>query len=626
MLALISLVFGMLMAVASELPSLENHAKFRAGRNAVLYSARGSEEIAKLTDNANRIVVREGDVSPNIENAVIAVEDQRFFEHEGVDYKGILRAFKEDVVQSAAVQGGSTITQQFVKNAFVAQGNRTVFQKVRESAVAYHLERQWSKHKILTQYLNTVYFGNGAYGIESAMRIYFGQGRTTYGFDERAARIASPAQGALLAGIIASPTQYDPVQNPKAALGRRNLVLRNMLAQGMITRQQYEDATREAIPTEDDITPPEPDSKEPYFSTWLTQQLVDRYGPGRVFGGALKIKTTLDMDLQRAAHRAIDGRLWEGGPGASLVAIENRTGAVKALVGGDNFRRKPFNIATNGHRQPGSAIKPFILLEALRRGISPGRTFSSRKKTFPIRGGGPDFVVENYEERYSGVTTLANATAQSDNSVYAELGLELGTRRVARLANRMGIRTPLSTNPAMVLGGLREGVTPLEMAYAYSTIANRGERRSGTLAPSQLTPTAIQEVEGAGIEDRNEPVRTRVFSRDVGEQARTLLQGVVQRGTGRSAQIPGHFLAGKTGTTENYGDAWFVGFNEKYTVAVWVGYPDRVRYMRTEFHGEPVAGGTFPAEIWRAFMMVAIALEEKRNPDKAKTAPLLPGP
>ena len=648
-LALVSTVFGMMMAVASDLPRLENEQQYRNAENSTLVADdRGLTDtglpttLAKLTGENNRILVESADISPNVKNAVIAIEDRRFYEHDGVDYMGIARALWEDIRQQRAAQGGSTITQQFVKNALEAQGDRSVFQKLREAAMAYHLERQWTKDKILTQYLNTVYFGHGAYGIESAARTYFGKDHeadlqqqaqpglpgaieddgASFDPNKRLARTLDVAESALLAGMIASPSMYDPIENPRTAKRRRDLVLLRMLEQGMITRRQYEHARAQALPGRDDIQPPRPDSREPYFTTWVTQQLVERYPPGVVFGGGLRITTTLDPALQQAAEQAISRHLAGVGPDASLVAIENRTGEVKALVGGTNYNRTPFNLATNGHRQPGSAFKPFILIEALRRGISPMRTFTSRRKVFKVPGSpGERFVVNNYEDAYAGVTSLANATVTSDNSVYAELGIELGTRRIARLAQRMGIRTKVSTNPAMTLGGLETGLTPLELAFAYSVIANDGKRVCGTLASSECGPVAIKRVEGGDIDDTNERTTKRVFSAEIAQQVKSILQQVVLRGTGTAAQI-GEFAAGKTGTTENYGDAWFVGFNRDLTIAVWVGYADKLKPMETEYGGKPVAGGTYPAEIWRDVMRAWIDIrderEAKRNAKKRK--------
>jgi penicillin-binding protein 1A len=656
LLAVVSTVFGMLMAVASDLPTLENRAEYKA---ACKQPGNDACQIATLAGNKNRILLEEGEISPNLKNAVIAIEDKRFYEHEGVDYGSIARALMQDVLKRRAAQGGSTITQQFVKNALAAQGNRSVFQKLRESALAYHLERKWPKEKILTQYLNTVYFGNGAYGIEAAVRTYFGDGdepeeqqgaEASSGVqyapapppenddpNRRLAQDVTPAEAALLAGLIASPSLYDPLENPQNATERRNLVLQRMYDQRLITRSQYEDAIRQSIPDEDEVDPPDSESKQPYFTSWMTQQLVDRYGAGLVFGGGMKIKTTIDPALQAAAEQALAGRLAGVGPDASLVAIENKTGEVKAMVGGSSFDARPFNLATNGHRQPGSAFKPFTLLRALEDGIDPNSVWASQPKQLPFRGKkGPElFKVSNYEDSYLGAASLWSATATSDNSVFAELGMEVKPKRVARLANEMGIRTELSTNPAMVLGGLEEGVTPLEMAYAYSTIANEGLRVSGTLAPDSTGPVAFEKVESdrRGIDAENEVVRERVFPAEVGQVAKDMLSLVVTGGTGKAAQVGDEFIWGKTGTTENYGDAWFAGGNEELSVAIWVGYADRLQPMEYEHAGGPVAGGTYPAEIFHDFMTSWVTLREEReaahgkdNDEEEATLPAVPVP
>jgi penicillin-binding protein 1A len=623
-LALVSTVFGMMMAVSNELPSLEAKAQFRQARNSIVYSDGGKQQIAHLTDNRNRILLNRDEISPVIKNAVVSIEDKRFYQHQGVDFTGIARAVSQDILRQGAAQGASTITQQFVKNALAAQRNRTVFEKLREAALAYHLERRWTKDKILTEYLNTVYFGNGAYGIESAVRTYFGGRGRHYDPHERLATTVSPAQAALLAGMIASPSAYDPAQHPIEAEKRRDQVLKNMLDQKMITQVQYTEAIRQVIPTRKDINPPQPDSTQPYFSTWVAQQLVDRYGAGAAFGGGFKVTTTIDPAFQQAAQSAITGRLAGVGPTASAVVIDNQTGEVRAMVGGNNFERRPFNLATNGHRQPGSAIKPFILATALQRGIGPESVWSSGPKTFTFtRHGKRDvFVVHNFQNSYAGSATLAHATAHSDNSVFAQIGLQVGTKRVARTASKLGIRTRLSTNPAMVLGGLKEGVTPLEMAYAYSTIANFGERKSGTLASQKMGPVAIERVEDAsGHAIDKDKVRTqRVYSHAVGAEMRALLHGVVAEGTGTNSQVS-EWSAGKTGTTENYGDAWFVGFTDRFTAAVWVGYPDGVRSMSTEYHGSPVEGGTYPAEIWHDLMDAIIGIDNQRHPGRQPPTP-----
>src|SRR6185312_9538602 len=619
LLALISTLFGMLMAVAKEIPSLENSAQFRVSRNSTMLAANG-QPIARLTGNENRILIDPEEISPMIKNAVISVEDRRFYQHHGVDLKGMARAAMADVTKRGTVQGGSTITEQFVKNALAAQNNRTVFEKLREAALAYHLERQWSKQKILGEYLNTVYFGNGAYGIESAMRTYFGGPRTSYNPDERKAENATPAQAALLAGMIASPTAYNPLAHPVAAQTRRNLVLKDMLSQHMISLGQYQDALIQALPSTSSVNPPRPDSSQPYFSTWVTQQLVDRFGADRVFGGAMKVKTTIDPALQSAAVQAINGRLAGIGPAASMVVIENKTGEVKAMVGGNDFEHHPFNIATSGHRQPGSAFKPFTLIEALEQGVSPGSVWNSAPVTFKVSKR-ESFPVHNFEDKYSGPISLANALAYSDNSVFSQLGIKVGVKKIARLANRMGLHTPVSTNLAITLGALKEGVTPLEMAYAYSTIANNGRRMTGSLPAWKNGPVAIDEVttsDGKHVIAKDKRRWIQVVPPGVAQEAKLLMHGVVTKGTGTRANIPNTFIAGKTGTTENYGDAWFVGFDDHYTVAVWVGYPDKLIPMKTLYAGKPVEGGTYPAAIWHDFMVSALDILHQRNPKKDK--------
>ncbi|HWI22248.1 MAG TPA: transglycosylase domain-containing protein, partial [Baekduia sp.] len=502
-LALISTVFGMMMAVAADLPSLEQLPQTENRKNSELYDIRG-HKIGTLASNEGRIIVKDGDIGAYMKYAVIATEDQRFYENSGVDLKGIARAFMQDVTSGGkAVQGGSTITQQFVKVATKNQDKRTIFNKLRESALAYHITHKWTKDKILTEYLNSIYFGNGAYGIESAARTYFSSKHPECGNPEipipgepapPCARVLVPGEAAMLAAVIASPSAYDPVAHPVAARDRRDMVLGKMLAQNRITKSQYDDALTVPIPDRDDIRTPKQDSIEPYFTSWVRQVLVDRVGAQKAFEGGLKVQTTIDLDLQKAARDAIANNLYRqdgSGPTAALVAIDNATGEVRAMVGGknerdrtnsveDDYQAAPFNLATQGQRQPGSAIKPFILATALENGIGPGSVWPSRKRTFGK--GGNKFPVKNFGGFYYGNSTLANALTRSDNAVFAAVGIKVGTKKVAATANRMGIRTPISTNYAMTLGGLKQGVTPLDMAHAYETFAEDGELVTGSLA------------------------------------------------------------------------------------------------------------------------------------------------
>jgi penicillin-binding protein 1A len=614
LLALVSTVFGMMAAVSQDLPAIYDFARFKASKNSVVLDSQGNP-IGTLTSDQNKILLSSGQISANVKNAVVAIEDSRFYEHNGVDFQGIGRALIQDVLSRSAQQGGSTITEQFVKNALEAQGSRTIFQKFREAALAYRLERHWTKDKILTEYLNTIYFGEGAYGIESAARTYFGWNHPGCGTQtEPCAQVLLPEEAAMLAGIISSPSAYDPKAFPDAALERRNLVLEKMRDQGYISDDQYAESVHTALPADDDIVPPRIDSEAPYFTTWLRQQLVDRFGPGRTYFGGLKVKTTLDLDLQRAAEGAVRSYLGGIPPTASVVVLDNRTGGVKAMVGGPNFDEKPFNLATNGHRQPGSSIKPFTLVTALREGISPYTTYESAPQVFHFGKQGKEvFTVHNDEDSYLGSCDIICATTYSDNSIYSQLALEGlkgktisdRTHSIARTLHEMGYRDPISTNPAMVLGGLEEGASPLLWTYAYMTLANNGDRVSGTLAPvpgdSPVAYLEVKDEDGHLIKGGdNDSTHDQVIPEDVATEAKSILHTVVTSGTGTNADLGYSDQWGKTGTTENNGDAWYCGSVDSLgvTACVWVGYADSVTSMTTLYNGGPVMGGTFPALIW----------------------------
>jgi penicillin-binding protein 1A len=633
LLGLISFVFGMFVSIASDLPSLTRFSQFKNAQSSELLDDLG-HPIGVLSQQ-NRVIVTQRQIPAIVKQAVISIEDKRFETNSGVDIRGIARAFLQDVIHKGSVQGASTIEQQFIKNALQAQSHRTIFEKLREAALAYQLSHKWSKEKIITAYLNTIYFGNGAYGIESAAQTYFGHDVNHLGCGmpghELCVQQLKPWEAALLAGIIQSPTGYNPATNPTAALRRRNVVLGQMLAQGYLTRPVYEESVKQSLPSTQEIQQPQEQTVEGvdagYFTSWVQQQVIERYGAPRAFDGGLKIKTTLDLELQRSAEQAVDNYLaYTGGPTASLVAIENSTGEVRAMVGGRNYSESPFNLATEGERQPGSSFKAFDLAAALEQGISPDSVWTSKQKTFIVHG--EKFVVHNDEGAYSGSNTLTGATAFSDNSIYAEVGLKVGTDKIARLAHRMGITTPLSTNPAMTIGGLTVGVTPLDMAHSYETIAHNGERVTGSMALGGA-PVGIQEVESpvhplpdGHHHDKNVVQTKRVLPSGVAETETSMLETVLQYGTGKAASI-GQFAAGKTGTTSNYGDAWFVGWDSKYTVAVWVGYPNKLIPMTTDFEDGPVLGGTFPALIWHDFMIDALQIDKNRaeaiaNGKKAK--------
>ena len=432
LLAFVSWIFGIMMAVAQDLPSLENRQQYLEAENSVVYDAYNNK-LTTLTNNQGRILLDSAEIAPVMKEAVVAIEDRRFYEHNGVDYQGIARAVWQDVVTRSAQQGASTITQQFVKNALAAQASRTVFQKLREAALAYHLERNWTKDKILTEYLNEIYFGEGATGIEAAAKTYFSYNHPGCGETEDAEPCASellPWEAALLAGIISSPSAYSPRAFPENAKIRRDQVLANMRDEGYITPEEYAEYAEIPIPDDKDLTPPAENSAAPYFTSWLRQQLVDRYGAGEAFGGGLQIRSTLDLELQNRVQAITQSTLAGIQPTASAVVLDNETGGVLAMVGGSDFEASPFNLATNGHRQPGSAFKPFTLVTALQQGRSTSEVFTSAPQEIPFqvkvprKNGNGDkvlndtFNVSNYNDSYLGSASIA-----SGHHLLGQLGL-----------------------------------------------------------------------------------------------------------------------------------------------------------------------------------------------------------
>ncbi len=590
----LSFTFGLVTSIASEVPSLDPARLQQREVDGYVYDSKGERILAVLRGSQSRILVPSDQIAPLMKQAIVAIEDKRFYEHRGVDVHGIMRAVWQDVRNQRVVEGGSTITQQFVKNTYV-KSQRSISRKLKEAALAWQLEQRWSKDRILTAYLNTIYFGNGAYGVQQAALTYFHHPAEHLGL----------AEAALLAGIPSDPARYDPVANPKAARERRDIVLRQMLDQGDITYRDYANATRARLPRPDEVRLSDTEGPAPYFTNYVKQQLIDRYGSGRVFGGGLRVKTTIDLNIQRFARQAITKWLTNpNGPSAALVAVDPRDGSVLAMIGGNNYRKSQFNLAVQGERQPGSSFKPFVLATALRDGISPDSEFESGPVQIPL--GDKVWSVRNYENSDLGRISLATATEFSDNTVYAQLTQLVGPGAIVRTAKRLGITSPLKSYFAIGLGA--EAVNPLEMARAFSAFAYRGRRIDGATFGNR--PRAISAVrnESGRIVDNNLPIGRPVLTENTAALLTSLLQGVVTGGTGRQAQLSdGRPVAGKTGTTENYGDAWFVGYTPQLVTAVWVGYPNSLRPMLTEYHGDAVAGGTFPALIWKSFMERALA-------------------
>jgi penicillin-binding protein 1A len=591
-LSLVSFTYGLITAVAGEIPELDPARIQEREQNGYVYDRRGQKILAVLRGSESRVLVKSSEIAPVMKHAIVAIEDKRFFDHQGVDVRAIARAFWADVRQKEIIQGGSTITQQFVKNALI-EDERSIGRKLKEAALAWQLTQKWSKDKILTEYLNTIYFGNGAYGIQQASLTYFKHG---------ASKLTLP-EAALLAGVPRDPARYDPVTNPRAAAARRRLVLEAMLEQGLITRTGFTKAVAAPLPEPDQVGLPgtrSPDAPH-YFVNYVLQQLVDKYGTAEVFGAGLKVRTTIDLELQEIGREAIAKWLTnDEGPQAALVAVNPQNGDVLAMIGGSNFRESQFNLAVQGTRQPGSSFKPIVLAAALDQGISPQNTFASKEVDIPF--GNRIWHVENYESSYLGHADLETATVHSDNSVYAQLTSLVGPQIVKNMAKRLGIKSDLE--PYLSIGLGAQAVNPLEMARAFSAFANGGLRVDGEVFGNR--PRAISWVRREGETERNEPKKERVLTPAKVATLNSILQQVVSRGTGRRAVLPRYSPAGKTGTTENHGDAWFVGYTPRLAVAVWVGYPKELRPMLTEFDGEEVAGGTWPALIWKTFMLKAL--------------------
>jgi penicillin-binding protein 1A len=603
LVSIVAFAFGLVSAVASDIAALEPTKKNHVQQLGYIYASDGKTVLAVLHGDESRVVVDSNEIAPVMKQAIVAVEDRRFWEHRGVDVKGIMRAVWADVRNQKLVQGGSTITQQFVKNTYTKR-ERTISRKLKEAALAWQLERRWSKDRILTAYLNTIYFGNGAYGIEMAARVYF---------HTHAADLTLP-QAALLAGLPASPGAFDPVENPARARLRRATVLNLMVEQGLITRNDAIEANRVRLPKAKDVHLPAGKSTQPYFAEYVKQQLVPYYGSGAVFGSGLRIYTSIDLDLQRLAENAI--RQWlpdKQGPAASLVAIDPRDGRVLAMVGGRNFHKSQFNLAVQGERQAGSAFKPFVLATALSQGISPQTTFTSKPTVINL--GDKLWAVHNYENSYLGSIDLNDATTFSDNAVYAQLTAQVGPKNIAQMARRLGITSHLNDYFAIGLGV--NAVNPLEMARAFATFANGGQRVDGSLLGNR--PRAVLKVVDGNRVDRNQPVDRRILDPGRSAVLTSMLENVVKSGTGKRAALSDRPAAGKTGTTENYGDAWFVGYTPQLVTAVWVGYPDKLLPMLNQFEGGPVAGGTFPALIWKSFETKA--LEKLGEPPAYFAAP-----
>ena len=582
---------GIVTAAFPHLHALETRAESRESPGVIL--ARDNHtQLRRLRAPTSRTYVSEAQVPAVLARAVVAAEDRRFYEHGGVDPRGLLRALAADLRARSAVQGGSTITQQLVKNAYVGP-NRSIGRKTREAALAIALETRWSKQRILTAYLNTAYFGDGHYGVYDAARGYFGVPVGKLRID----------QAALLASLLRAPEGNSPSTSPAHARAARDRVLTNLVETGDITPAAAAYAQSRPLPTKAALARRRGFAAielAPQFSDAVVTRLIARYGVRRALSAGLRVRTTLDAPLQRAATEAVR-RAADVGLDAAIVAIDPKSGEVRVMVNGGSSARSAFNVALDGHRQPGSAFKPFMLAAAYKAGATPKSRVESGpfSKTYPD---GTTFTVKN-DGGYAGPTTIEHGTWKSDNTVYARLQDRYGIQAAIDEARAAGIRSAIDPVPAAVLGALPEGTTPTELAHAYATFDNHGARIAMTAGGG---PRLIQKVgeHDTGATWRPTAVSRQTIPRDVADRVTSTLEGVVQQGTGTRAGI-GRPAAGKTGTTEDYRDAWFVGYTPTLVAAVWVGHAEGGIPMRTENGGGPVVGGSIPAAIWHDFMRAA---------------------
>src|SRR6185295_4000916 len=574
------------LSVRADTPPLDQLKPVKEGSNSVVFAADGSR-LGYIQSDTIRHPVSAKKIPQLLDHATVAIEDEHFYEHEGIDYGAIVRAGWEDLKAGEAVQGGSTITQQLVRNLYIADPEETIERKIREATWAEEYEQEYSKTQILTKYLNTASYGTTdgrtAVGVQAAAETYFSKPVTALDLPE----------AALIAGLPQAPSEYNPFLNPKAAVERRNDVLQAMAKQGYITQSDYRRALQAGL--ELDRGHKYETIREPYFFDYVTQELIDKYGVNTVRNGGLKVYTTINPTLQAAAHRAILSH-WSdpSGPASALVSIDPSNGHIVAMASSGSFATSQFNLAAEGHRQAGSSFKPFVLTAAVRQGMDPDTTYYSGRApvTLKLDDGITTWTVNNAEGS-GGTMSVRDATVHSVNAVFAQLDLDVGPDEVRQTAYDMGITTHLDGFPAEGIGGLRIGVTPLEMANAYATLASGGIRN---------TATAISKVEfpNGDTDVPTEEERTRAFSDGIAYEVTDVLKGVITSGTGTAASIGCEGEAGKTGTTDDYTDAWFVGYTPKFSTAVWVGYPD----ARTSM-GSGAYGGTYAAPVWHDYMLAA---------------------
>jgi penicillin-binding protein 1A len=558
-----------------------------SGGSSQVYAADGAR-LGFIRSEQLRSPVSWSLIPQNLKDATIAIEDQRFYKNNGVDLTGIFRSAVKDVINGKALQGGSTITMQLMRNLYMHGDTHAFKQKIQEAKMALDYNKCRSKHEILTEYLNSIPYGTvggqTAVGVQAAARVFFNKPATQLNLE----------QSALLAGLPQAPSEYNPFRDPQAARQRRNEVLAKMAELHYVSPARA--AAAEHAPLETHLGNYYSQRREDFFFEYVREQLEHRYGKKTVEQGGLKVYTTIDLNMQRLARKAIAEVLNEPeDPASAIVTINPANGDIEAMAESESYETSQYNLAADGHRQPGSTFKAIDLADALSQGIDPNSTdYNSHTLEPGWLQGYPTYLVKTFGGEQNGTINLVQATLKSDNTVYAQLAADLGEETVTHMAYAMGVKTHLSSFPAEALGGLTLGVTPLEMAVVYATLADGGYRND---------PIAITKVvfpNGHVDASWGQPHRTQVLSSAItGEETRILHQNVLG-GTATRSQINCP-TAAKTGTTSELYDAWLDGYNSEYSTVVWMGYPKRDIAM-TDVHGEPQQGGYLPAEIWHAYM------------------------
>jgi penicillin-binding protein 1A len=574
---------GYVLGIAATAPDLSELKPHDKGANSVIYAADGSR-LGYVQADIIRNPVPWRDMPRGLRRATMAIEDEHFYKHRGVDYGAIVRAGVKNLESGETVQGGSTITQQLVRALYIKDPKRTFERKIREAKLASELEKKHSKRWILENYLNSVPYGTvggrTSIGVEAAADTFF----------NRHARHLTLPQAATIAGLPQAPSQYNPFRNPAAALERRNRVLNRMVKLHLLSPARADRAAKAPLGVKHGTRYTR--RREPYFFDYVQEKLIEQYGVGVYRRGGLKVYTTVYPKLQDAARSAMEGELAAySGPASAVVSIDPSNGYIRAMASTGTYKDRNFNLAAQGHRQPGSSFKTFVLTTAIRKGVDPSRTtYVSRPLDLELPGHGR-WQVKTYSNTYGGTMNLVQATLHSDNTVYAQLIIDVGPKAIRETAKMMGITTKLDALPAEGLGGLRLGVSPLEMADAYATLASGGIRNK---------PIAIKKVvfPDGKSEDLGKPKRKRVFSDGVAYEVTKILEQNMKSGTAVRASI-GCPAAAKTGTTDNFNDAWLVGYTPKLSTATWMGYPNALVSM------PGVQGGSYPASIWHDYMNVA---------------------